>query len=36
MKQKLKKCQHGFFLEGMFQVSFKETYLEYKVNFAVT
>ena len=25
-----------FFLEGMFQVSLKETYVEYKVNFALT
>ena len=39
MEQKL-KYEHGFcfvfFLEGMLQVSLKETYVEYKVNFALT
>lgn len=40
MEQKSKKYERGFwfffFLEGMFQVSLKETYVEYKVNFALT
>lgn len=39
MGQKLKKYERGFcffFLEGMFQVSLKQTYVDYKVNFALT